>query len=234
MACGGFTVSAKHSRIITSTCQKPRLRRLLGAPPGSENGRRCGRTTILPSVRPAARAAALRTQRCRLLLKASSDGARQHRALALAQPCMQDAAAAEAPSCAAPDARCRGCQPSTAGHSGADCFAALPTAALEQHAASVHNRHPAVDARPDCRPRVWGARSARLCRLSHGARPAEAPRPQAVMLVSAYAAYKADALVARQQRRELGLCEACGGLNEPATCTEARCPCRAAGGRGGA
>ena len=54
---------------------------------------------------------------------------------------------------------------------------------------------------------------------------------QAVMLASVYLAYKADAVVARQQRRELGLCEACGGLNDPATCLEAGCPDRRPNGR---
>ena len=57
---------------------------------------------------------------------------------------------------------------------------------------------------------------------------------QAVMLASVYVAYKADALVARQQRRELGLCEACGGLNDPATCHEAGCPSRHSSGRSSA
>ncbi len=114
--CGGLRMGAKHSRIILpSYCKELRLCRLPGAPPDSEYGRRRRRTSILPSVRPAARADALRKQGCRLRLEASSDGAR-HRAHALAQPCMQVAAAAEAPSCAAPrtGARRRGCKPSAA------------------------------------------------------------------------------------------------------------------------
>lgn len=35
---------------------------------------------------------------------------------------------------------------------------------------------------------------------------------------------KIDELVAKSQRRELGLCELCGGLNEPSQCTEGQCP----------
>ncbi|KAK9821124.1 hypothetical protein WJX81_002100 [Elliptochloris bilobata] len=56
----------------------------------------------------------------------------------------------------------------------------------------------------------------------------------AVMLASVYVAYKADVVVARQQRRELGLCEACGGLNEPETCRDAGCPRQRASGQSGA
>lgn len=33
-----------------------------------------------------------------------------------------------------------------------------------------------------------------------------------------------DAFVARAQRRQLGLCEQCGGLYEPATCMQTGCP----------
>ena len=39
-------------------------------------------------------------------------------------------------------------------------------------------------------------------------------------------ARKIDELVARSQRRELGLCELCGGLNDASQCTEAKCPLR--------
>lgn len=35
-----------------------------------------------------------------------------------------------------------------------------------------------------------------------------------------------DAYVARQQRRQLGLCEECGGLFEPGSCAEKSCPAR--------
>jgi hypothetical protein len=49
------------------------------------------------------------------------------------------------------------------------------------------------------------------------------------LLVALYlSATQVDAWVARAQRRELGLCEECGGLYDAATCAEARCPSRAA------
>ena len=37
---------------------------------------------------------------------------------------------------------------------------------------------------------------------------------------------KIDEFVARSQRRQLGLCEECGGLYDAADCTQARCPSR--------
>jgi hypothetical protein len=33
-----------------------------------------------------------------------------------------------------------------------------------------------------------------------------------------------DRFIARGQRRQLGLCEECGGLFQPASCTEKACP----------
>ncbi len=36
-----------------------------------------------------------------------------------------------------------------------------------------------------------------------------------------------DKFVAKAQRRQLGLCEECGGLYDPTTCTEKSCPSRA-------
>jgi hypothetical protein len=35
-----------------------------------------------------------------------------------------------------------------------------------------------------------------------------------------------DVLFAKQQRRQLGVCEACGGLNDAATCQQGECPMR--------
>lgn len=52
----------------------------------------------------------------------------------------------------------------------------------------------------------------------------------AFMLASVWGASKVDAIIARQQRRQLGICVECGGLNEPGTCQEAKCPLRQAGG----
>lgn len=39
---------------------------------------------------------------------------------------------------------------------------------------------------------------------------------------------KIDQYIARSQRRDLGLCEQCGGLNDPLTCQENRCPAQPA------
>lgn len=36
-----------------------------------------------------------------------------------------------------------------------------------------------------------------------------------------------DKFVAKAQRRQLGLCEECGGLNSPETCTQQGCPMKA-------
>ncbi|KAI3429663.1 hypothetical protein D9Q98_005748 [Chlorella vulgaris] len=47
-----------------------------------------------------------------------------------------------------------------------------------------------------------------------------------LLLVLYLSSSQVDAFVARQQRRQLGLCERCGGLNEPASCTEKGCPVR--------
>ena len=47
-----------------------------------------------------------------------------------------------------------------------------------------------------------------------------------VLVASVLLSSKVDEYIARSQRRELGLCEQCGGLNEAATCEEKRCPLR--------
>jgi hypothetical protein len=47
---------------------------------------------------------------------------------------------------------------------------------------------------------------------------------QAIMLASVLGAKQLDVYVAKQQRRQLGLCEECGGVFEPSTCSEQRCP----------
>ncbi|KAI8471819.1 MAG: hypothetical protein J3K34DRAFT_467850 [Monoraphidium minutum] len=53
-----------------------------------------------------------------------------------------------------------------------------------------------------------------------------------VLLAFWAAAPQVDTWVATRQRRQLGLCERCGGVNEPGSCAEAACPMRAAGGGG--
>lgn len=40
-----------------------------------------------------------------------------------------------------------------------------------------------------------------------------------------------DAAVARGQRRELGVCARCGGVNEAASCPEKECPLRREAGK---
>ncbi len=47
---------------------------------------------------------------------------------------------------------------------------------------------------------------------------------QGIMLASVLLATKVDVFIARAQRRDLGLCEECGGLNEPETCDSGKCP----------
>ena len=49
-------------------------------------------------------------------------------------------------------------------------------------------------------------------------------KTQLGMMASFLLAYRVDSAVARQQRRDLGLCEACGGLNERGSCREKGCP----------
>ncbi len=46
------------------------------------------------------------------------------------------------------------------------------------------------------------------------------------MLVSVLGAKQVDVWVARQQRRQLGLCEQCGGVYEAATCQQKNCPAK--------
>ena len=50
---------------------------------------------------------------------------------------------------------------------------------------------------------------------------------QGLMVACFLLATKVDEYVARSQRRELGLCEACGGLNEVSSCKVPNCPMRA-------
>ncbi len=62
-----------------------------------------------------------------------------------------------------------------------------------------------------------------LCYLQHNL--LVAPRQvQAVMLLSVVGAKQIDVWVARQQRKQLGLCEQCGGIYEAATCQQKSCP----------
>lgn len=47
------------------------------------------------------------------------------------------------------------------------------------------------------------------------------------MLVFYFSANFVDVYIAKQQRKQLGLCERCGGLNDAATCSQDGCPMRA-------
>ena len=47
---------------------------------------------------------------------------------------------------------------------------------------------------------------------------------QGIMLASVLLATKVDVYIARAQRRDLGLCEYCGGIYEPEKCNAGDCP----------
>lgn len=49
---------------------------------------------------------------------------------------------------------------------------------------------------------------------------------QGVMLGFYVSAQQVDLYFARAQRKQLGLCEECGGVFNPKTCTEKACPLR--------
>lgn len=55
---------------------------------------------------------------------------------------------------------------------------------------------------------------------------------QAFLLVTIYLALQVDVFVARVQRRQLGLCVDCGGVNDPASCPQPQCPLRIGNGDG--
>lgn len=47
---------------------------------------------------------------------------------------------------------------------------------------------------------------------------------QGIMLASVLLATNVDVYIARAQRRDLGLCEYCGGVYEPEKCNAGDCP----------
>ncbi|GLC58049.1 hypothetical protein PLESTB_001312500 [Pleodorina starrii] len=51
----------------------------------------------------------------------------------------------------------------------------------------------------------------------------------AIMLASVLSARQVDVAVAKAQRRQLGLCEECGGVYEPGTCQQGNCPAKRGG-----
>jgi hypothetical protein len=46
------------------------------------------------------------------------------------------------------------------------------------------------------------------------------------MMVFYFGTPLVDSYIAKQQRRQLGLCEECGGVFDAATCQKANCPMR--------
>ena len=49
---------------------------------------------------------------------------------------------------------------------------------------------------------------------------------QGLMASTFFLGFKVDEIIARQQRRQLGLCPDCGGLYTPNDCQPADCPCK--------
>lgn len=47
---------------------------------------------------------------------------------------------------------------------------------------------------------------------------------QVVMLAFYFGSKEVDVFIAKQQRKQLGLCERCGGLYDPASCSQGNCP----------
>jgi len=47
---------------------------------------------------------------------------------------------------------------------------------------------------------------------------------QGVMVAFYFGSKEVDVFIAKQQRKQLGLCERCGGLNDPTTCSQDGCP----------
>ncbi|GAX78515.1 hypothetical protein CEUSTIGMA_g5955.t1 [Chlamydomonas eustigma] len=45
-----------------------------------------------------------------------------------------------------------------------------------------------------------------------------------LMVLFLTSANQVDVVVAKAQRRQLGICERCGGVNEPGSCNERECP----------
>ncbi|CAL5228347.1 g11460 [Coccomyxa viridis] len=45
-----------------------------------------------------------------------------------------------------------------------------------------------------------------------------------ILVASVFFASKVDDIIAKSQRRDLGLCEECGGLYSPDLCQEGNCP----------
>jgi hypothetical protein len=54
---------------------------------------------------------------------------------------------------------------------------------------------------------------------------------QVLMVVCYFGAQQVDVIIAKQQRRQLGLCEECGGLYSVDSCKQGNCPMKAKASR---
>jgi acid phosphatase family membrane protein YuiD len=54
---------------------------------------------------------------------------------------------------------------------------------------------------------------------------------QVLMVVCYFAAQQIDVIIAKQQRRQLGLCEECGGMYSADSCKQGNCPMKAKASR---
>jgi hypothetical protein len=54
---------------------------------------------------------------------------------------------------------------------------------------------------------------------------------QVLMVLCYFGAQLIDVIIAKQQRRQLGLCEECGGLYSADSCKQDKCPLRAKASR---
>jgi acid phosphatase family membrane protein YuiD len=50
---------------------------------------------------------------------------------------------------------------------------------------------------------------------------------QVLMVLSYFGAQRIDVVIAKQQRRQLGLCEECGGMYSADSCKQGNCPMKA-------
>ena len=85
-----------------------------------------------------------------------------------------------------------------------------------------------MDTRSGCWTSVCGEHLLGIALLCYGEDATCGSQPvalvQAFVLLCVYLAKEVDTIIARSQRRELGLCEECGGLFDSDTCEEWRCP----------
>lgn len=104
-----------------------------------------------------------------------------------------------------------------------------PAAMLRQTAAALPRAHQPYN----CRQRGWqsGGHLQRIVQVRVGDAPPEWTLDQIAglvfggfLLITVTLALQVDKVVAKAQRRELGLCEHCGGINDPHLCKTGKCP----------